>query len=774
MKNRSLSLGIPILVAILFMIPRLASSQFGFLDDAATLKYGRELTHNFHSLLGIFTAIGDTGRFIPFYWLYYSFVYWLGWANPLIFYLSNTVALIVGAGTIVLFMRFRGASPLQASAAGILLVLSGPVLETFYTNSQEGAPQMALLGASFLLLAAYSAAKTGVQRLVIGLGMFLVFLGADCSMETSVAMCAVAIAWYASARLRLNAADDKLIAPTIAAMTVTALFAAFAWYLLRAHFLHLPITGGTYTSGYKLEWHQILNTGSGWLSLLFRDFPYLLPLSIPMLVLSLQKKQTQTRLIIDSLLWVSAWVAIYLPWQSALEYYMMPCAIGCAIFGGVAVGQIWTLLCTSRRLWVRATACLAALLLVLACVNNWTNARYQMTMDRSNMALIDYLATLPPNSKVLINIQDPNEYEYEIGVHLVELKGRSDITVDYFRLQTPTPEEASSVYYAVTPIVENEPHPSVRYGLYGGGATQWRRVLRDFIGARPEMVYRDENQMRIADFGLHRLLCPLVGPSRGLYCNVPRPFIDGRVLTYGWSVFRVVRRVEDAAQPAVFLPDGTWLLRRPNGAVRQIRFGEPGDYPLTGDWEHRGATGVGVFRPSNRTWYLDTNLDGKPEIVFRWAEMQPGDIPITGDWDGQGRSSPGFFRPSDVTWHFLNAFREGEDALVLRFGNPSDVPLTGDWDGDGRDTIGVYRKDTGDVIYQNVLAEKTALFSYRASPGLTPVVGRWSGNGADSVAFVSKQWWNPRLVNCPEPPSNPPARFSFGPGQGRPLAGNWR
>jgi hypothetical protein len=774
MKNRAVLYGLPAGAALLFMLPRLASPQFGFLDDAATLKYGRELTHSFHSLLGIFTAIGDTGRFIPFYWLYYSVVYWLGWANPLIFYLANAVSLIVIVVTLVSFMRFRGASVLQASAAGILFVLCGPALESYYTNSQEGCPQLALIGTSFVLLAAYSVAKVPAWRFLISLCLFLVYLGANCAMETSVAMAGVAIGWAVSARLRLSAVDDRLTSAATRTMAVTALFAAIAWYLLRAHFLHVSLTGGTYTSGYKLQWQQFVSTGSGWLSLLFRDFPYLLPLAIPMLILTLGKRQAQTRLIIDSLVWVSAWVCIYLPWQSALEYYMLPCAIGCAILGGIAVGQMWELLRSYRRLSIRAAATLAAALLLVTCVNNWTNARYQMAMDRSNMALIDYLATLPLHSRVLINIQEPNEYEYEIGLHLVELKQRPDIVVDYFRLQTASPDEGPALYYVATPIVENELHPSVRYGLYQGGAAQWGRVLSEFIGKKSSLVYHVENQMRSADIGLHRLICPLVGPGRGLYCNVPRPFIDGRMLAYGWDVYRVARRVEDVAQPAVFFPGGSWLLRLANGAVRHIRFGEAGDYPLSGDWDHRGATGIGVYRPSNKTWYIDSDLDGKPDIVFQWNEMQPGDIPIAGDWYGQGRASPGFFRPADSAWHLLHGFHEEEGELVLHFGNPGDVPLAGDWDGDGWDTIGVYRRNTGEVVYQNVLAAKAALFSYRAKPGSTPVVGRWSGGAADSLAFVTDQSWSPRMVNCLEEPSNSPADFGFGLGGGRPLAGNWR
>lgn len=250
------------------------------------------------------------------------------------------------------------------------------------------------------------------------------------------------------------------------------------------------------------------------------------------------------------MIWIGAWTAIYLPWHSALEYYMLPCAIGCAIVGGVGAGQVSEALQGYGHRVVRTVGACAAALVAVTCVNNWTNGRYQITMDRSNMALIEYLGSLPAQSRVLVNIAEPNEYEYEIGVHLVELKGRSDISVDYFRFQTGSSEEGEIAYYVATPVVKNEIHPSVRYALHQPGAMAWGRALTDFLGSKPEVVYKGENQMRIVDIGLHRLLCPFWGPSLGLYCGVPRPFIDGRLLTFGWEVYRVSRRIEEVARPA--------------------------------------------------------------------------------------------------------------------------------------------------------------------------------------------------------------------------------
>jgi hypothetical protein len=761
----------PFVIAAVFMAFRLASPNFDFIDDGVTLRYGRELTASARSLLIAFTAISDTGRFIPVYWLYYGFVYWIGWANALIFLLTNAVALIVTTACIVSFVKYRGGSHLQAGAAGILFVLSAPTLETYYTNSQEGVPQFIFIGVALVLLASYSSATTPLRRRLIAVAMFFAFLAANCSMETSVVMSAVALGWLVSRWIPLTAAGDRMTSGSQNLMLVTSAAAAASWFLLRSALLHMPLFGGTYTAAYKLELHQILATSSLWLSQLFRDFPYLLPLAIPVLLLTVRRRQPQARLIVDSLIWIAGWIAIYLPWHSVLEHYMFPCAVGCAIVGGVAVGQMRDMLVDGGSRKIRVAAYCAVALFVVTCVNNWTNGRYQITMDNANMALVDFLSSLPPYSRVLVNIREPNEYEYEIGVHLTELKKRPDISVDYFRLQTASATDRDALYYVVTPIVRNEPHPSVPYALYEGGATEWTTALEDFIGISPDLVYDGEYHMRLADIGIQRLLCMLL-PS-GAYCEAPRPVLDGRLLTYGWQVYRVSRQVADLPRPARFLLDGTWLLQTASGSVRRIHFGEEGDQPIVGDWTGNGSSGIGVYRPGNKTWYLDFDRDGRPDLVFRWDAMEAGDIPVVGDWNGHGRAGPGYFRPQDATWHLLDRFENTDDVVVLTFGMPNDMPIVGDWDGDGRQSVGVYRK-AGRVFYQNALQTGAVQFTYAAPPQAMPVVARWSGNGRDSVAFVAGESWTPRYVSSPEEPSNPAPSFNFGPKEAWPLAGKWK
>ena len=227
--------------------------------------------------------------------------------------------------------------------------------------------------------------------------------------------------------------------------------------------------------------------------------------------------------------------------------------------------------------------------------------------------------------------------------------------------------------------------------------------------------------------------------------------------------------------PGEFQSNGTWRIQSPDGTAKQLLFGQVGDVPLVGDWSNKGEAAIGIFRPSNTTWYLDQTMDGKADIEFQFEGMRTGDIPLMGDWDGNGTATPGYFRAKDASWHLRNSNTSGaEDWPVIQFGISTDMPLSGDWDGDGRDTIGIYRPTTGAVELKNDLTSRPGQISFTAPAASQPVVANWSGQGIDSLAFVSGRQWVQRLVNCNCHPSNPPPPFEFGTGQGVPVAGNWK
>ena len=55
---------------------------------------------------------------------------------------------------------------------------------------------------------------------------------------------------------------------------------------------------------------------------------------------------------------------------------------------------------------------------------------------------------------------------------------------------------------------------------------------------------------------------------------------------------------------------------------------------------------------------------------------------VAGDWDGDGGTTIGVFRPSNATFFLRNSNSAGFSIGGFRFGSSGDIPVAGDWDGD--------------------------------------------------------------------------------------------
>jgi hypothetical protein len=233
------------------------------------------------------------------------------------------------------------------------------------------------------------------------------------------------------------------------------------------------------------------------------------------------------------LVWMGGWIAVYLPWKYAQEYYLLPFELGAAAMAAVLAWQAWkSLRGSSKTLRITAGAALvlAAVLWLVSMPNHVTDARIQLAVDSANMQMLDEMEKLPANSTVLLNIQYPNEYTTELDLMLRTVRGRKDITLKTFYPDQPLPAD-----YILTPITTNRPLLTVRMGVSEPELTAWIESLQEYVGAGTQPVMSVERSVPLSIVDLPRIFCPLI--SKRAFCTVPRPLIDTRTFSYGWQLY---------------------------------------------------------------------------------------------------------------------------------------------------------------------------------------------------------------------------------------------
>ncbi len=190
--------------------------------------------------------------------------------------------------------------------------------------------------------------------------------------------------------------------------------------------------------------------------------------------------------------------------------------------------------------------------------------------------------------------------------------------------------------------------------------------------------------------------------------------------------------------------------------------GNPGDTPIAGKWDNTmSADGAGVFRPSNGLIYVKRNL------VTGFADYtmvlgNPGDAAVAGDWDGNGFASIGVYRPSNVTFYLSNTVTNGIvfGDFSFVFGTATSKPVAGDWTGVGAAHVGVFLN--GAFYLRNTFTTGPAdIAFYFGPPGAYPVAGRWIAaspvlSSASGVLVAPPDAVAPTATRIPNPlaPSN--------------------
>jgi FG-GAP-like repeat len=153
-------------------------------------------------------------------------------------------------------------------------------------------------------------------------------------------------------------------------------------------------------------------------------------------------------------------------------------------------------------------------------------------------------------------------------------------------------------------------------------------------------------------------------------------------------------------------------------AATSVQFGTTGDIPVRTDFNGSGLPDLAIFRPSNGTWYIDTDRDGtvNPAIQFGTS----GDIPVPGDYDGDGRTDLAVFRPSNGTWYIR--FTLGATTSI-QFGTNGDIPVPADYNGDFKTDVAVWRPSSGFWYIDTTLNGSVDIQAQFGTAGDIPVPG---------------------------------------------------
>jgi hypothetical protein len=530
---------IPFVVAILMMVPRLASADFGLLDDASMLGRAQQIIEGDLSLKNDLAA----GRFRPVYWFFYAMIYLLYGKAP--FWFSSSYLLIL-LGILFGFMfllKMQGAEGWQFFIASLLLLFSIPVIENFYTLSKGEPLQLFFLIAGVGTLNDLKTTRILFLKMLLALVATFSILLAMLTKETSIIMIPIALisGIYVWAQPKKYSAQTRQAHITF---LIATLMAVGLFFTIRHIWGGVNLSEGTYTSRYDFSIQVIALKIARWASQLAFHLHYLLPLGLTLLLTLLWKKDSIPRQTFDQFfwsLWCLFWLGILMPWEYSEAYYLLPFTFGIAMITACCLPDIVDHLKSKqmgKKLILGTLLGMTLVMFLMTVPNMVTQARLQVMVDRLNQAMLqEVVKTAPEESNVLVNIQIDNEYTQSIGLYLIDQYERKDLTYDNIRPEDVETLKTLSTTLILLPAIKNQPELSVRMGIQEESQTFWNQRVLDKTAEVRQLSSHLEDQFQIININLPVILCPLIGERS--FCQDPAPLIDLRWFSYGWEVYQI-------------------------------------------------------------------------------------------------------------------------------------------------------------------------------------------------------------------------------------------
>ena len=529
----------PLLLCILIMLPRLISPQFGLMDDGRALTIAQGIVHGKWDLGWDVIA----GRARPIYWTAFAFWYLLAGGHRFWYFLGNLI--VFSASTFLLIHLVSGlsGSKIQAFLTGLIFVLSTSVIEDVYTLSKAENFQLLLILSAIGLVVMAVRSPKGIRVWLLLVSSAILLLMASFTKESTLLLLPVAFAWWVIAWFgRLKRLPSATFIEKVSRwFTLSSLVSGLIFYLGRTILLaSSKILGVGQSSEFYFDRSNILNSIVRWGGWILRDFIWLIPMALVVLVWCLiNRRWPRSVLWWLAGVWMVFWLGMYIPWHFAVEYYLLPFAAGTAVLAGVLLAEILDFVKQPSRLWRWVgvvTLSLTALLLLITQANSFTDASIQLAQDAANTSVLEYLVDhAPVGSLVVVNIQLANEYIEQMQLTLANLYHRPDIQlVNYRGEDLMLLKSQSHATYFLLAELTNQPKMTVRMGLDEPSLQLWNASVMPAISTWNE-VYRISDNPHILTVDFPRLLCSVI--KRGHYCSTGGGLVNYKQLNYQWTVY---------------------------------------------------------------------------------------------------------------------------------------------------------------------------------------------------------------------------------------------